>query len=86
MSGLGKLGGALYQLARGQPNAFVPGALGTHVALRLLQTHSESQLGAWIIHHPWLAWPGSARHHLSGAVFLLDRLPPGVATPLGGRS
>ena len=57
MSGLGKLGGALYQLAASQPNAFEPGALGTLVALRLLQTHSQSELGAWIIHHPWVTWP-----------------------------
>ena len=65
MSGLGKLGGALYQLALGQPNAFAPGALGSHIALRLLQTHSQSELGAWIIHHPWLTWPG-----LPAAIYL----------------
>ena len=58
MSGLGKLGGAVYQLFLGQPGAFAPGALGSHIALRLLQTHSESELGAWVIHHPWLTWPG----------------------------
>ncbi len=57
MSGVGKLGGALYQLARGQPNAFAPGALGAHIAQRLLQTDSQSLLGAWIIEHPWLTWP-----------------------------
>ena len=65
MSGLGKLGGAVYQVARGQPSAFAPGALGSHIALRLLQTHSQSELGAWIIHHPWLTWPG-----LPGAIYL----------------
>ena len=65
MSGLGKLGGAVYQLARGQPSAFAPGALGAHIALRLFQTHSQSELGAWIIHHPWLTWPG-----LPGAIYL----------------
>jgi hypothetical protein len=57
MSGLGKLGGALYQLAIGEPNAFLPGGLSAHVAERLLQTHSRSQLGAWIVDHPWLTWP-----------------------------
>ncbi len=57
MSGLGKLGGALYQLARLEPNAFAPGALGAHIAQRLLQTDSHSLLGAWIIDHPWLTWP-----------------------------
>ena len=65
MSGLGKFGGAVYQLAMGQPSAFAPGALGSHVALRLLQTHSQSEFGAWIIHHPWLTWPG-----LPGAIYL----------------
>ena len=57
MSGVGKLGGALYQLAFLQPNAFAPGALGAHIAQRLLQTDSHSLLGAWIIAHPWLTWP-----------------------------
>lgn len=57
MSGIGKLGGALYQLARLQPNAFAPGGLGAHIAQRLLQTDSRSLLGAWIIEHPWLTWP-----------------------------
>ncbi len=57
MSGLGKLGGAAYQLVRWQPNAFAPGALGMHIAQRLLQTDSHSLLGAWIIEHPWLTWP-----------------------------
>lgn len=57
MSGLGKLGGAAYQLALGQRNAFSPGALGAHVAQRLVQTGSRSALGDWIIHHPFLTWP-----------------------------
>ncbi len=57
MSGLGKLGGALYQAATLQANVFQPGALGSHVALRLFKTHSQSFSGAWIIHHPWFAWP-----------------------------
>jgi hypothetical protein len=57
MSGLGKLGGAIYQIAAGQPNAFLPSALGAHIAQRLLQTNSTSALGAWIIGHPGLTWP-----------------------------
>jgi hypothetical protein len=57
MSGLGKFVGALYQIALGQPNAFLPSALGAHIAQRLLQTNSTSALGAWIIGHPWLTWP-----------------------------
>ncbi len=57
MSGLGKLGGALYQAATGQPNVFLPGAFGAHVAQRLVQTSSQSALGDWIIHHPYLTWP-----------------------------
>jgi hypothetical protein len=51
------VGGAIYQIAAGQPNAFMPSALGAHVAQRLLQTDSTSALGAWIIGHPWLTWP-----------------------------
>lgn len=65
MSGLGKLGGALWQLAHGQPNAFFPGAVGAHIAERLLQTHSQSTLGAWVIDHPWLTWPP-----MPGAIYL----------------
>ncbi len=57
MSGLDKLGGALYQIAAGQQSAFSPGALGAHVAKRLVQTHSQSPLGGWIIGHPYLTWP-----------------------------
>jgi hypothetical protein len=57
MAGLGKVGGAVYQIAAGQPNAFLPSALGAHIAQRLLQTNSSSALGAWIIGHPWLTWP-----------------------------
>jgi hypothetical protein len=57
MSGIGKLGGGIYQLAHGLPNAFSPGGLGAHVAERLLQTHSRSFFGDWIIDHPWLTWP-----------------------------
>ena len=57
MSGLGKLGGALVQLAAGEPTVFSPGAFGAHIAQRLVQTSSHSTLGGWIINHPYLAWP-----------------------------
>jgi hypothetical protein len=57
MAGLGKLGGAAYQVAAGQPNAFLPSALAAHIAQRLLQTNSTSALGEWIIAHPGWTWP-----------------------------
>lgn len=57
MSGAAKLGAALWQLVHGQPNAFFPGALSAIVAQRLLETHSASFFGAWIVHHPHLTWP-----------------------------
>lgn len=57
MSGLGKLGGAVYQTFLGQPSAFTPGGVGAHVAERLLQTHSQSGVGTWIVAHPYLTWP-----------------------------
>ena len=57
MSGFDKLMGALYQMATGQTSAFSPGALGAHIANRLVQTHSHSLLGSFIIEHPYLTWP-----------------------------
>lgn len=57
MSGLSKLGGAVVQSLRGEPNAFLPGAFGAHIAQRLLQSGSQSTLGDWIIHHPYFTWP-----------------------------
>ena len=57
MSGAAKVAAAAWQLGTGQPNAFAPGGLGAFVAQRLLQTHSTSFFGAWIIHHPFLTWP-----------------------------
>ena len=57
MSGLGKLGSGLWQLFTGQPNVFLPGAFGEHIAQRLVQTNSHSTLGDWIVHHPFLTWP-----------------------------
>ena len=75
MSGIGKLGGALYQLARLEPNAFAPGGLGAHIAQRLLQTDSHSLLGAWIIEHPWLTWPAMPTAVYLETVFTRDRVP-----------
>ncbi len=57
MSGVGKFGAACYQLVAGQPNAFLPGGLSAIVAQRLLDTHSDSVFGPWIIRHPFLTWP-----------------------------
>ncbi|MBV9657936.1 MAG: hypothetical protein JO295_07480 [Verrucomicrobia bacterium] len=57
LSGLGKFGGAFYQLAHGQPTVFSPDALALHVAERLAQTDSTSLLGSWLLAHPWTGWP-----------------------------
>ncbi|HWF17706.1 MAG TPA: hypothetical protein VG754_00475 [Verrucomicrobiae bacterium] len=57
MSGLGKVLGAIYQLCTGQTQAFMPGALATVVAERLLETNSRSLLGPWLIEHPSAGWP-----------------------------
>ena len=57
MSGAAKFGAAVWQAAHLQPNSFLPGALGAFIAERLLETHSASFLGAWIIRHPLLTWP-----------------------------
>lgn len=57
MSGLAKVGGAFYQIAMGQPNAFLPEALARHVAERLWQTDSSSLFGNLIIAHPNFGWP-----------------------------
>jgi hypothetical protein len=57
MAGLGKLAGAVYQLAIGQNNAFMPGALAAIVAERLVETNSRSLLGPWLVGHPLCGWP-----------------------------
>ena len=76
MGGVGKLGGALYQLFTGQTNAFGPGGLGAHVAQRLLETHSVSFFGAWIIRHPFLTWPAfPAAIYLETFAFLVAFRP-----------
>ncbi len=56
MSGLGKLGGVVYQVVLGQPNVFSRDALALHTAERLAQTESTSLLGAWLLEHPWAGW------------------------------
>ena len=57
MSGMGKIGGAIYQLCTGQNNLFLPTGLVSIIADRLLQTNSSSWLGPWLLAHPWLGWP-----------------------------
>ncbi len=57
MAGIGKLGGAIYQLAIGQIHAFHPDAFALHIADRLITTHSESILGPWFIEHAIWGWP-----------------------------
>ena len=65
MSGLGKLGGGLYESFSGQAHPFQIDGFSRIVAERLLQTNSSSVLGRWIIDHPWLGWP-----LLPGAIYL----------------
>ncbi|OAI43087.1 hypothetical protein AYO41_02870 [Verrucomicrobia bacterium SCGC AG-212-E04] len=65
MSGLGKLGGGLYEWLSGQAHPFQIDGFSRIVAERLLQTNSSSVLGRWIIDHPWLGWP-----LLPGAIYL----------------
>jgi len=65
MAGIGKIGGAIWQMTRGETHAFMPDALAIHIADRLLQTNSESVIGDFLIRHPILAWPG-----MLGAIFL----------------
>ena len=56
MSGLGKLGGGLYELLSGQAHPLQIDGFSRIVAERLLQTNSHSVLGQWMIGHPWLGW------------------------------
>lgn len=57
MSGIGKICGGLWQIALGERSSFHPEALALHIADRLLQTHSTSLLGDWIIQFPLIGWP-----------------------------
>lgn len=65
MSGLGKLGGGVYEWLSGQAHPFQIDGFSRVVAERLLQTNSSSVLGRWIIDYPWLGWP-----LLPGAIYL----------------
>ncbi len=57
LSGLIKLGHAVWQLGLGQVSALHPQALAHHVAFRLNQTNSQSMLGPLFIDYPLLGWP-----------------------------
>lgn len=57
LAGVGKLLGAIYQLALGQITPLHPSALARHVADRLLQTYPESILGPVMISHGTWLWP-----------------------------
>lgn len=57
MAGLGKILGAIYQMAAGQAHAFQPDALAILTADRLLQTNVRGLLSEWLIAHPWFGWP-----------------------------
>ena len=81
MSGVAKFAAALFQLCTGQPNAFAPGGLSAIVAQRLLETHSTSVFGPWIIHHPFLTWPAlPAAIYLETFTFLVA-FRPSLARP-----
>lgn len=82
MSGLGKLGGAVYQLAAGQRNVFQPGAFGAHIAQRLVQTGSRSTLGDWIVHHPYLTWPLMPTAVVFETLAFLAAFRPALARPV----
>lgn len=76
LSGLGKIGGSFYQLALGQTHVFSPHALAYHVADRLLQTASLTELGSWLIRFPWAGWPAMlATVYLQGFAFAVAFRP-----------
>lgn len=65
MSGFGKIGGGLWELFSGRAHPFHIDGFARVIAARLLQTHSESGLGAWLILHPWASGP-----MLPGAIYV----------------
>ena len=65
MSGFGKIGGGLWELFSGRAHPFHLDGFARVIAARLLQTHSESGLGAWLILHPWASGP-----MLPGAIYV----------------
>jgi hypothetical protein len=56
LAGLSKLVGGIYQSILGQPSIFNLDAMSRHIATRLLDTGSESFLGAPLIQHPTLGF------------------------------
>ncbi len=65
MSGFGKISGGLWELFSGRAHPFHLDGFARVIAARLLQTHSESGPGAWLILHPWASGP-----LLPGAIYL----------------
>lgn len=58
MSGLGKLGASVFELASGQISSFHPSGFQRLIAARLLETSSSSPAANWIIAAPsWVSWP-----------------------------
>ncbi len=57
LAGVGKLLGALYQLAQGEVTAFHPSSLSRHIAARLLETNDVSLWGPWLIERGDWLWP-----------------------------
>ncbi|MGF1511184.1 MAG: hypothetical protein ACFB9M_16955 [Myxococcota bacterium] len=57
LAGLGKILGTAYQAVLGQVTPLHPSALARHIADRILQTHADSLLGAWMIEHAAFLWP-----------------------------
>ncbi len=56
LAGVGKILGAGYQLAVGQPSLFSPDAMSRHVAARLSQTTDASVFSEWLFQHPLTGW------------------------------
>jgi hypothetical protein len=57
MSGLGKLGGIVYQLFLGQVTSLHPSSLARHLADRISQTNEPSLWGHFMIEHGRWFWP-----------------------------
>ncbi len=84
MSGVGKLGGALCQLVRLQPNAFAPGGLGALIAQRLLQTAFHQPARRLDHPSPVADVARHARRHLPGTFFARGRVPARARAAVGG--
>ncbi len=57
LSGVGKVGGIIYQLWLDQTTSLHPSSLARHLADRLLQTNQLSLWGPWMIEHGAWLWP-----------------------------